>query len=96
MHHAFKATILAEPKGSSKDLATTIVLQAAAKAACFLCLGILAARKRVYVFLKRQLVCHYIFLQLIADILCNRFLIATHCIHIVSSAPEVPISILIL
>ena len=42
MHHAFKATILAAPKGALKDLATASLSQAAAKAACFLCLRLLA------------------------------------------------------
>lgn len=36
MHHAFKATILAAPKGTLKNLATASFSQAAAKAAFFM------------------------------------------------------------
>ena len=59
MHHAFKATILAAPKGALKDLATASLSQAAAKAACFLCLrflarlGILIRIKRIEILLER-------------------------------------------
>ena len=42
MHRAFKATLLAAPKGASNDLATALLSQAAAKAAYFLCLRFLA------------------------------------------------------
>ena len=41
MHHAFKATILAAPKGALKNLATALLSQAAAKAACFYAFGFL-------------------------------------------------------
>ena len=44
--------MLAEPKGSLKNPPTANISQAAAQAAVFLCLGILATRKRVYVFLE--------------------------------------------
>ena len=41
MHHAFKAMILAAPKGALKDLTTASLSQAAAKAACFYAFGFL-------------------------------------------------------
>ena len=41
-------------------------------------------RKRVIVFLYRQLVCQFILCQLISDILCNRFFVPSYCIYIVS------------
>jgi len=52
MHWPFKGIILAEPKGSLKNPPTANISQAAAQAAVFLCLGVLATRKRVYVFFK--------------------------------------------
>ena len=52
MHHAFKATMLAAPKGALKDLATASLSQDAAKAACFLCLWFFA-RLGILVWIKR-------------------------------------------
>jgi hypothetical protein len=52
MHQPFKGILLAEPKGSLKDPPTAWFSQAAAQAAVFLCLGVLATRKRVYVFFE--------------------------------------------
>ena len=50
MHWPFKGILLAEPEGSLKNPPTASFSQAAAKAAVFLCLVVLATRKRVYVF----------------------------------------------
>ena len=96
MHWPFKGIILAEPKGSLKNPPTANVTQAAAQAAVFLCLRILATRKRVYVFLKGQLIIHYIFLQLVLYVLFYRFFISTDGIYIIPSTPEMSVSILVL
>ena len=79
-----------------EDLPTAFLSQAAAKAALFFAAEILFPRKRIIVFLHRHLIVGYVFLQLIPYILCDRFLISADCIHIVSSTPEMTISISIL
>ena len=61
----------------------------------FLRLRILATRKRVNVLLERYLIYRNIFLQLIAYIGGNSFLVSTYCIDIITSTPEMPIPIFI-
>ena len=96
MHQPFKGMILAEPKGSLKNPPTAKISQAAAKAAVFLCLGVLATRKRVYVLFETQLITHNIFLQLVPYVLLYRFFISTDRIYVVPPAPKMSIAILIL
>ena len=62
----------------------------------FLCLGILATRKRVKIFLETDLVCRNIFLQLIFDVFLYRFFIAANRIHVISSAPKMSVSVFVL
>ena len=62
MLYAFKANVLAASQDAPNNPATAWLSQAAAKAACFLCLRILATRKRVNEFFETQLLCRYIFL----------------------------------
>ena len=45
---------------------------------------------------RDHLVCRNIFCQLVFDIFCNRFFIASDRIHVVSPVPEVPISLFVL
>lgn len=52
-------------------------------------------RKRVDILFQRHLVIFQIFLQLISNILFYLFFIFSHCINIVSPAPEVSVPILI-
>ena len=56
MHKAFKAKLLAVPKGTLKSPPTAPISQVAAQAAAFLRLVILVTRERVYVFTKAQLI----------------------------------------
>ena len=96
MHWPFKGIILAEPKGSLKIRQPQIFLRQPLKWLSFLCLGVLATRKRVYVFLKTQLVTHYVLLQLVLYIFSDRFLVSTDSIYIIPSAPKMPVPIPIL
>ena len=54
------------------------------------------ARKRVCLFLQRQLVRCQVFLQLPPYILDYSFRIFTHRIHILPPTPRVPVAVLIL
>lgn len=56
----------------------------------------LAARKRVDVFLYAHLVCQLVFFQLLFDVLLYLLFIASYCIHIVSSRPEMPVPVFVL
>ena len=52
-------------------------------------------RKRVCKFFHTYLITCYVFLKLVPYIFPYRLFVTPHCIHIVSSAPEMPISILV-
>ena len=51
----------------------------------FLCLGILATRKRVYELLYAHLICDLILLQLLFDVFLYLLFIPSYCIHEISS-----------
>lgn len=96
MHQPFKGMILAAPEGALNSLPTALLPRAAAKAAvCVLCLGILATRKRVYIFLETDLIFRDVFLKLIAYIFFYTFLILPDCIYVVSPAPKMPVPIFV-
>ena len=63
--------------------------------AFYLCLGILATRKRVNKLFQAHLIRYLIFVKLMLDVLRNLLLISPYCVNIVSPCPEVPISILV-
>ena len=52
--------------------------------------------ERIYVFLKTYLILGYIFLQLRTYIFFYLFRILPYCVYIVTAAPEMPVSILVL
>ena len=62
----------------------------------YLCLGILATRKRVYKFLYANLVRHFVLLQLVLYVRLYRFLVSAYRIHKILSCPKVPVPVLIL
>lgn len=64
--------------------------------AFYLCLGILATRKRVYEFLDAYLVGYLVLLQLILDVSFNCFFVSPYCIYEIPSGPEMSVSILVL
>ena len=61
----------------------------------FLCLGILATRKRVHKLLQTHLICYFIFLQLVLDVLLYLLFVSSHRINVISPGPEMPISIFV-
>ena len=62
----------------------------------FLCQLILATRKRVHILLDAHLVGYLIFLELVLDILMYLLFISAYCIHMITSIPEVSVTILVL
>ena len=52
-------------------------------------------RKRVYKLFYTQLIIFIVLLQLIPYVLLNCLFITSYCIYIISSTPEMPISILV-
>ena len=58
-------------------------------------LGVLATRKRVYVFSESHLLQRLLFRQLILDIRGYRMSVRSRGIHVISATPEMPISILV-
>ena len=87
MHKPYKGIVPASPTRTLKTRQPHLLLELPLKR-LLLCLVVLATRKRVYVLLQRKLFHHAVFAQLIADVLLNRFLIATNCIDIVSATPK--------
>ncbi len=69
--------------------------QAAAKAAFLLCFIILATRKRVDVFPKRQLFHGLVFRQLIPDVRGNRMRISSRRVDVIPATPEMTIPVLV-
>ena len=65
-----------------------------ASGAC-LCLGILAARKRIGEFLDVDLVYYLVFLQLVLDVLLYFLFVSPYRINIVFSCPKMPVSVLV-
>lgn len=57
---------------------------------------VLATRKRVDIFLDCHLFPNLVFFQLVLDILCYLFRIFPCCVHIVPSAPKLPISLFLI
>ena len=95
MRKPLQGIILAEPEGSQKNPPNATIFQAATQVAVFLCLGVLATRKRVYILFEAYLIAGYIFLQLIFHVLSYRFLISTDRIYIISSAPKMSVSVFV-
>ena len=62
----------------------------------FLCLLVLATRKRVHILLDAHWVGYLILLELVLDILLYLLFIPTYRIDEVPSGPEVPVAILVL
>ena len=62
----------------------------------FLCLLVLATRKRVNILLDTHLVGYLIFLELVLDVLLYLLFISAHRIHVIPSGPEVSVAILVL
>lgn len=52
-------------------------------------------RKRVYILFHAYLLIQFILLQLICDIFLYRFFVAPYRIHVVPSAPKMPIPVLV-
>ena len=77
------------PKRGTEGLTPHYHFRQPLQAAVFLCLLILVTRKRVHIFFDTHLICSIIFFQLIADVFSNNLFIASHSIHIISSAPKV-------
>ena len=73
MRKPLQGIILAEPEGSQKNPPNATIFQAATQVAVFLCLGVLATRKRVYVLFEAYLITRDIVLQLIFHVLSYRF-----------------------
>ena len=71
------------------------VLRTPPKSGLFLCLTILATRKRVCVFLDRHLIHHFILYELVADVFLYCFLVLSYRVYVVTTAPEVPAPILV-
>ena len=70
---------MAAPQSAVKRSANRIFLQAAPQSGAVLFALISGlTRKRVIVFLYRQLVRQFIFCQLISDIFCNRFFVPSY------------------
>ena len=63
--------------------------------ALFYYLLFLATRERVDIFFHTYLVICDVLLQLISDVLFYRFFVSSNCIYIISSTPEMSISIFI-
>lgn len=57
--------------------------------------GEIGTRKRVNELFQAHLICYLVFVKLMLDVLRNLLFVASYCIHIVSSCPKVPVSILI-
>ena len=84
------------PQGASNGSASCIAdLWQAPYGAFYLCLGILATRKRVNKLFQAHLIRYLIFVKLMLDVLRNLLLISPYCVNIVFPCPEVPISILV-
>lgn len=85
------------PQGASNGSANCIADSwQAPYGAFYLCLGILATRKRVNKLFQAHLIRYLIFVKLMLDVLRNLLLISPYCVNIVFPCPEVPISILVL
>ena len=76
------------PKGARKIWSHIIISGSRSRAAVFLCLTILATRKRVCILFNRHLIQSIIFFQLVSDIFRNHFLVSPDRVHIISPAPE--------
>ena len=61
----------------------------------FLCLLVLATRKRVHKLLDAHLVGYLIFLELVSNILLYLLFVSAYCIHIIPSGPEMSVAVLI-
>ena len=84
------------PQGASNGSANCIADSwQAPYGAFYLCLGILATRKRVNKLFQAHLIRYLIFVKLMLDVLRNLLLISPYCVNIVFPCPEVPISILV-
>lgn len=84
------------PQGASSGSASCIADSwQAPYGAFYLCLGILAPRKRVNKLFQAHLIRYLIFVKLMLDVLRNLLLISPYCVNIVFPCPEVPISILV-
>ena len=83
------------PKGALKSLTPHYHYRPPLKRPVFLCLGILATRKRVNVFFHRDLIHHFVFNQLIADILFDHPLVLPYRIYIITTASEMSAAILV-
>ena len=84
------------PQGASNGSASCIADSwQAPYGAFYLCLGILATRKRVNKLFQAHLIRYLIFVKLMLDVLRNLLLISPYCVNIVFPCPEVPISILV-
>ncbi len=84
------------PQGASNGSASCIVDSwQAPYGAFYLCLSILATRKRVNKLFQAHLIRYLIFVKLMLDVLRNLLLISPYCVNIVFPCPEVPISILV-
>ena len=62
----------------------------------FLCLLVLATRKRVYILLDTHLIGYLILLELISDVLLHLLFVLAYCIHIVPSCPKMSVPVLVL
>ena len=62
----------------------------------FLCLLVLATRKRVNVLLDAHLVGYLIFLELVFDILLYLLFVPAYCVHEIPSGPEMSVAVLLL
>ena len=76
------------PKGARKIWHPIIISGSRSRAAVFLCLTILATRRRVCILFNRHLIQSIIFFQLVSDIFRNHFLVSPDRVHIISPAPE--------
>ena len=61
----------------------------------FLCLLVLATRKRVHILLDAHLVGYLIFLELVLDILLYLLFISSYRIDEISSCPEMSVTVLV-
>ena len=95
MRKPLQGIILAEPEGSQKNPPNATIFQAATQVAVFLCLGVLATRKRVYVLFEAYLITRDIVLQLIFHVLSYRFFISTDRIYVITSTPKMSIPIFV-
>ena len=83
------------PSRGIEQFDTALQSLAAAKAAYFLCLVILATRKRVNILFQRHLIYIVVLFHLRLYIFLYRCLVTSYCINKISTTPEMTTSIFV-